>query len=383
MLKGIKKYTISPPREIKEFLTTISLHEMAQAAINIFEPIYLYTMGLSVVQILLFYLGVYGLYFLLIPIGGRVAKAFGFEHTMSIGIIFSIAFFLSLIAIPAAPEFVYLSAVLYALQKTFWWPAYHANFANYSRRKEAGREIGMTYVISSITAAIGPVIGGFLITYTNFAVLYTVAIVLMLVSAIPMLSTPERFTPSKLGWMEQMRYIFNRKRARELVSGLAFGEELIALTIWPLFLYSLVNSALDLGALVGGATALTVLATAVAARWSDEKNRKTVYILGGLLNVLSWIGRPLLMWPLAALGVDTIYRTGKSLLYVPMYSHVYEEAKATHVMLEVVAFEGILVLGKFATILVLLIVYPLAGFSGAFVVAAVCSLFYFLYRLKK
>ncbi|MFO0704531.1 MAG: MFS transporter [Candidatus Andersenbacteria bacterium] len=380
MLKELKRYTISPRREIKEFLTTVSLHELAQAAINIFEPIYLYTQHLTVVQIILFYLGVYVLYFLLIPFGGRVAKAFGFEHTMSLGIIFTIAYFLSLIAIPAAPEFLYLSIILYALQKTFWWPAYHANFARYSRSREAGREIGATYVISSLTAAVGPLIGGALITYTNFAVLYTVAIVLILISVFPMLSTPERFTPSQHSWLTQMRYIFARKRLRRLVMGLGFGEELIALTIWPLFLFLLVKSALDLGALVAIATTVTVLATTVAARWSDDRSRRTVYLWGGVLNVLSWIGRPLLIWPLAALGIDTVYRTGKSLLYVPMYSRVYQDAKNSHVMLEVVSFEASLILGKIVTMLVLLIVFPLAGFSGAFVLAAVASLFYFLFR---
>lgn len=380
MLKGLKEYTISPRREIKEFLTTVALHELAQAAINIFEPVYLYSLGLNLTQIIGFYLAVYIIYFLAIPFGGRVAKGLGFEHAMSIGILFTIGYYLALIAIPAWTPFLYIAVPLYALQKTFWWPGYHANFARYSRRKETGREIGATQVIFSITAAAGPLLGGLLVDLTNFMVLYTVAIGLMLISVFPMLATPERFTPSKLGWLEQMRYIFSKKYRRSLIMGLGFGEELIAYTVWPLFIYFIVDSALNLGALVAAATALTVLATTIAARWSDLKQRRQVYLWGWVLVVLSWLGRPFLIWPLSILGVDTIYRTGKSLLFVPMYSCVYDDAKSNHIMLEVVAFEAVLVLGKIVTMVVLLLVLPWAGIAGAFVVAAVSSLFYALFR---
>jgi len=380
MLKELKRYSISPRREIKEFLTTLGLHELAQAAINIFEPVYLFSLGYSMFQIVLFYLGVYCLYFVVMPFGGKAAKRFGFEHTMSVGILFSIGYFLALIAVPASPVFLYLAIVLYALQKTFWWPGYHANFALYSRSKETGREIGATQVIFSITAAVGPLLGGLLVNYSSFTVLYVVAMGLMLASVIPILSTAEKFKPSTITWREQMRFLFCRAYLRKIIAGFGFGEEIIAYTVWPVFIYLLVGNALNLGALIAGATGLTVLATTIAARWSDSEARRDVFLWGGLLNTLSWIGRPFLIWPLALLGIDTVYRTGKSLQFVPMYANVYDDAKSRHIVLEVVAFEGVLVLGKIVTLALLLVVLPWFGFAGAFALAAVASLFYFLFK---
>ncbi|MFH0830776.1 MAG: MFS transporter [Parcubacteria group bacterium] len=383
MLKELGKYTIRPRREIKEFLTTVTLYEVGLNMMNIFEPVYLYTLGVSLTGIVLFYLAVYLPYFLLLPVGGRVAKSFGFEHTMTIGLLFSVSYYLALIAIPAAPIFLYIAPLLYALQKAFWWPGYHANFARYSRRRETGREIGVVQVITNVTAAAGPLIGGLIVAVSNFTVLYTVVIIVTLLSAIPMFTTPERFKPKDLRWLEQIRYIFSRTYRHNLVTALGFGEELVAMTLWPIFIYLVVNSAFNLGALVASATALTVLATTIAARWSDERRRAQVYRWGAVLNTLSWIGRPLLIMPLAILGIDTVYRTSKSLIYVPMYSRVYDDAKENHVMLEVVAFEGTLVLGKIVMLLILLVVVPWAGFVGAFVAAAVASLFYFAFRLNK
>jgi len=380
MLKGLQKYSISPRREIKEFLTTLTLHDLAQAAILLFEPIYLYEQGVSLTGIAWFFLAVYVVYFLLLPIGGRVAKSFGFEHTMALGILFAISYYLALVAVPASPIFLYIAPVLYALQKTFWWPAYHANFARYSRRKETGREIGATQVIANVTAAAGPLLGGLLVYYSNFTMLYVVAIGMMLVSAIPMLSTPEKFTPGTLGWVEQMRYIFNRRYLRRLITAIGFGEELVALVFWPLFIYVIVGNALNLGALIAAATGLTVVAATIAARWSDAKQRRSVLIAGAALNTLSWLGRPLLLMPLSILGIDTVYRTSKSVLYVPMYSRIYDDAKANHVMIEVVAFEGVLVLGKILMLVALLILLPLGGFTAAFVAGAIASLFYFLFK---
>src|SRR3989338_1091614 len=81
------------PRELKELYVTMTMLNFALAAGMLFEPIYLYTtVGLSLSQIMLYFLAVYALYFFLMPLGGRFVKRHGFEKGIIIGSLFLILY---------------------------------------------------------------------------------------------------------------------------------------------------------------------------------------------------------------------------------------------------------------------------------------------------
>ena len=54
-------------REIRELYVSTTILDFALAMILIFEPIYLYTIGYNLQEIILFFLLVYGIYFLYFP----------------------------------------------------------------------------------------------------------------------------------------------------------------------------------------------------------------------------------------------------------------------------------------------------------------------------
>jgi len=59
-----------PSRNLKELFWSVGLMDLGLAAVTLFEPIYLYTIGYSVTKIAIFYLLIYGAYFLLVPFIG-------------------------------------------------------------------------------------------------------------------------------------------------------------------------------------------------------------------------------------------------------------------------------------------------------------------------
>src|SRR3990172_1982017 len=185
MLKALRSFAITPRREIKEFFTTVTVQQLAVGAILIFEPIYLYQQGVSPTGIVLFNVAVYLPYFFLLPVGGKFAKRFGYEHTLFFATFFNIAYYLALAAIPLSRWFLFVAPLLLCLQKTFWWPAYHADFARFSMSRQTGRENGLAQTLYTISSALGPFLGGVILLFTNFTVLFIVVVALSLISVIP------------------------------------------------------------------------------------------------------------------------------------------------------------------------------------------------------
>ncbi len=383
MLRALRSFAITPRREIKEFFTTVTVQQLAVGAIAIFEPIYLYQQGLSPTGIVLFNVAVYVPYFFLLPLGGKFAKRFGYEHTLFFSTFFNIAYYLALAAIPLNHAFLFVAPLLLCLQKTFWWPAFHADFARFSFKREAGREIGLLQTLYTISSALGPFIGGVILLFGNFTMLFIFVVALSLISVIPMFSTPERFIPSKLGWLEQMKYIFSRHYRYRLLGSIGFGEEFLAFTLWPLFIYLTLGNAFDVGVVVAIATTVTVVVTMLIGRLTDKTSRARLVDAAALALLLSWVVRPFGFVHnfYGLLATDTAGRASKNALLVPWYAVVYEDAKKNHVMIEVVASEAALVLGKIACMGALLILFQFTdSLPISFALGAIFSVFYFFFR---
>ena len=100
-------------RELKELFWSRAIMDFAVAAVALFEPIYLYTLGYSLQVILLFYIEVYIVYFILLPVGAKFANRFGYEHSMTLSTIFLVGYYLALYAIGSNPIFLVIPRIQY------------------------------------------------------------------------------------------------------------------------------------------------------------------------------------------------------------------------------------------------------------------------------
>ncbi|MEK7072307.1 MAG: hypothetical protein AAB969_01940, partial [Patescibacteria group bacterium] len=133
-------------QQVRELYSSTLILNFAISAVTIFEPIFIYLLfidkyGLSktLQLVLFFYLGVYLLYFLILPFGAKFARRFGFEHSIAVSTIFTASFYLSLFASSYDISWIFVSIIAYALWKMFYWPAYHSDFAYFSADGEQGR----------------------------------------------------------------------------------------------------------------------------------------------------------------------------------------------------------------------------------------------------
>ncbi|OGL73533.1 hypothetical protein A3D72_02880 [Candidatus Uhrbacteria bacterium RIFCSPHIGHO2_02_FULL_57_19] len=372
-------FAIRPATQVRELFLSRAILDFASSAVLIFEPIYLYTIGFSLQRILLFYIAVYGLYFVIIPLGGKITRAKGYEHGIIYSTPFLVIYYLSLFGIPYSPIFTGTAIVSYALFKALFWPGYHADFARFGSGKGTqGRELGTLVFLVSASSILGPVVGGTILLFFGFPVLFVVVSVLILASTIPLLLTPEVFEPRELSYLDAWKRLFKKEHRPRLLCFMGFGEELIAQAVWPVFIFVMVREFFNVGAIVSAATMATAVMAVAIGRLTDTRGRHRMLGVGTFFTALSWFVRPAVASPLGVLGFDALYRSARNALGIPMIALHYEWARSYSVTKGALFLEMAVVAGKLSAAILCLIIVTFfdPGWTQMFILAGLYSLLY-------
>ena len=335
-----------PTQQVRELFASSAILNFATSAIALFEPLYLHSIGFSIPKILLFYAAIYVLYFFLLPLGGRICRRHGYAHTILFSSPFLILWYVSLFAVPWHPGFAFVAIVALVFQKILYWPGYHSNFATFSTASESGREVSTMAAIAGIAAVVAPAVGGAVIAAFGYRSLIVGVAVLILLSNIPLLRTPALHEPKGFGYVAAVKRPFEKKNRKRTAAFFGFGEELVAMVAWPLFMVTVIPDLTSLGIVVSAAMLLNVLAVLYVGRLSDEGDPVSVLRSGVFFDVASWVIRPLTVGGLGVFLMDSFYRVSKNMLGLPLVALMYREAREGATMESVVHFEMSLAIGK-------------------------------------
>jgi predicted MFS family arabinose efflux permease len=147
-------------REILELYASTTIKYFALSLISIFEPVYLYT------------LITYTVVFFAVPLGGKLAVRFGFEHCIFYSVPLLIIYYLILYSISFLPILFFIAPFFIAFHKILFWPAYHANFVYYGNKSRRAMEISSIKGLVYLVAIIGPIIGGIILTFFGFKIFF-------------------------------------------------------------------------------------------------------------------------------------------------------------------------------------------------------------------
>jgi hypothetical protein len=371
-----------PSRSLIELYWAVGMNDLARATISLFEPIYLYTIGYSVRHIIFFYLLVYGGYTFLLPWFGRLVGRLGYEHSIFYSQFFLIGYYLTLFGTAQYSVLFYIAPVLFAIQKCLYWPAYHADFALFSRDEQRGREIGGVETLSMMMFIVGPFIGGAILEWTNFAILFVVTAGLFLLSAVPLLRIKEVHAPAEFSYRDVFKALVDAKHRRNFAAYLGFGEELIVLTLWPIFIYVVIKDYLDIGTVVALATLTTSFIVLYLGKLADRYKKEHIVRWGSAIYAVVWLIRILATKAWHVFSLDTASRIAKEILIVPLVTTTYANAKKMGVLSYVVFYEQSIAVAKFATAALLLLILQFVGtpWTAIFIVGAAFSLFYMLLK---
>ncbi len=376
-------------REIQELYFSIAIRNFSVAMIAIFEPVYIFVMAQnngfsfsrSLMLVMLFYAICYTLYFFVIPLGGKVAAYFGFEHALFYSLPVFIIYYLALAAMEAKfLLFFILASILLALYKMLFWPAFHANFARYGQMHQRGKEISNLVAGSAIVAILGPIAGGVILTFFDFTVLFIIVSIMLLISTVPLFTTKEKFKSAHFPYWIHFKKLFWKQYIKETLCFMGYAEELIALTIWPIFMFLILKGYVYLG----GISTLAILFAAsfalIIGRISDRFSRRKIIRASSFLYMLTWLTRIIIKFPYQVLITDIFGRITKGGISVPLTAIIYNRGRRDGNLNYAVFFEMALVMGKMLACWGLFFYFAyFADFTLPFIAGALSSLLYMIF----
>jgi MFS family permease len=370
-------------REIGEFYITVSIQTFALSMISLFEPIYLFKLGFSIPQILLFFISVYLIFFFIIPLSGKIINYFGFEHSIFLSIPFCILYFLSLYLISFYSFFIFIAPVFLVIYKMLYWPSYHANFAKYGIKEQIGKEIGALKIIGLLIGVIGPFIGGLIIASFGFNVLFIIVSCILFVSIIPLFTTKEKFISQKFSYKDCFKRLFSKENKKNMWKFIGIGEELINLVLWPIFIFLIIKNYSILGGVVSLSILVSVFATFYIGYSFDNGNGKRILRKSLFPYFIFWIIRGFIKNISGIFIIELFARIFRSGIFIPLTAHTYKMANQYGTLKYAIFFEQSLTIGKISIALIAFLLFTFCGvgfwiWTIIFFIAGLYSLLYYV-----
>lgn len=369
-------------REVEEVYWHTILNSLALSLVFIFEPIYLYSIGYSLIQILWFYVEVYALYIILISFGAKFASRFGYKHSIFVSNVFYVIYWIVLFSVKAHPTLFFVAPLFFALQKSWFWPADNAEVALSSIQVQRGREVGVLQALIQLAFIVGPFLGGFVSERFGFLNLFIFAAALMLFSVYPLFTSPEVYSQHEFKFQNLWTVFRNHKR--NFFGYWGYAEDLMVMSLWPVYIFMIVPDFFEVGAITTIATVVGTVLMLYVGRLADQKEKRELIEFGSVFYAVTWFLRVAAKGLAGVLTFDILTKTGKDITSVPMVSLTYDHAgskDADYAIAYSVFYEFSLSVGKLVTAFAAIAI--LANGGSIFLVFGLTGILTLFYGLLK
>jgi MFS family permease len=372
-------------KEVKEVFWQAFLANMALSITMLFEPIFLYQLGYSLINILWFYCLVYIGYIFLVFLGAKIISKIGYKHAMFWSNIIYVLYWILLYQIQYHPVLFFVAPFMFAAQKSLFWPAYHADISMNSAKDQEGREVGALFSIVQAGGIVGPLLGGLLSGLLGFKALFFVSSVLMLISVYPLFRSSEIFTKHAFRFRTFWKIL--RERWVNFFAYWGYGEDLMIMSLWPIFVFLAVPTVINVGILVTVASLVAIVIMLYIGKVVDSKKHNHLLQFGSIFYGFTWFFRQFATTFPIVFAFDALTRTGKAMVNVPMMSMSYKiggSSTSDYAVAYGVLHEFSLSVGK--VVMALLGIWILTTTQNiyyVFVLAGAMTMFYSLLREKK
>jgi DHA1 family inner membrane transport protein len=173
--------------DINRFFTHVGIHHFASCMAGVFVFAVLLRQGVTPAFVFLSMAAIFCLRFSLRPLVLVVAKRIGLRGAMIAGTVLSSLQYLALARVGGMDAWLGAWIVATAGADVLYWMLYHVMFAAAGEQDKFGRQTGFKQVVMSVASIVGPPIGGLLLTWYSPIVAFSVAALLRVISALPLL----------------------------------------------------------------------------------------------------------------------------------------------------------------------------------------------------
>lgn len=352
----------------------------AFSLVGIFIPIYLLTLGFSLTSIFIYFLIFHLATFIFTPIALILSKRVGYKVIFLSSVIIMIFFLILLQLLDKISISYVIIATIGGIENAFYFIPLHAFFTRLSEDLKRGTQLSNYSSLGQLAGLFSPLIGGFIILRFGFSSLFTVVIVLLSISIIPLFYL-ENTKPNTIITLRGVKKLANNHK-RFFLGTIAkdfLGE--INEIVWPIFVYITLVKVLSVGlagTLVAGGS---ILFTLFVGRFYDKKNKYLFLKIGGALFAVLWIMRIYLDTPLFIFASSMFAGFFAIMINIPFGAIFYDKAAKEKDFDEFIVVREIPTVIARTTLWIFMILL-INKFVFAFTLASIASLFFLLYTLK-
>jgi len=268
-------------KEIKLFYTSFSIYNFATSMVQIFIPLYFFSRGFSLSQILIFFAISQAGRALFLPLGAHLSSAFGAKKIISVSFILTTLFYIFLSRVEDFSSMFYLSAIIFGAIQALLWLPFLIHLSKISPNEKKGRIFSKLNMYSAVANASGPILGGFIISFYGFEYVFYLVIGIVLFAIYFLSLTPEVSKIRKVNF----KLINIKKVYPDLIANGAFNFQVyLANTLWPIFIFLILPQYNTIGFIQTVSVFLSLIALHYSGKWTDKFNRKKVLFFGSILN---------------------------------------------------------------------------------------------------
>lgn len=308
---------------------SFAIRSFALSIVGIFIPLYILNV-FGDFMFVLYYFGILSAFAVLlaIPLGWVVTKI-GLRRATFLGSIFLAVQLFLLIEAQVGFSFVFLASVFSAVKLLLFWLPYHTIFVKDGSSDHYGREVSVSGVLAGLTAAAGPLVGGLLIMVYGFSAIFYTAIVLVLMSSIPLFFMPHHPHYSQPPWKEILSELFDRSFGRTFLAFWgARSVNLVAAVVWPVFLLEVVKGSYEsVGVITSAVLLISVSILVLVGVVVDKFGKRRVLKYGAFINGVIWISKAFIQTPFQAFTTDSLQKLFAGLQGIPFMALTYVKAR--------------------------------------------------------
>lgn len=361
-----------------------SLRQFGISLVSIFIPLYVFHLFLEIpatfaqafTAIIWFFLLLNVVVLVAVfPASWFIDKA-GFRWSVLVSSILMLGHLAALYLAESNLIFLWWAAVLQGLLIPFYWLAYHGIFVEDGQRDRVGREVGSIGVAARTAAAAGPLIGGVVITFFGFHVLFALAFGVILASAGPLFLVPHHRHHLVVSPRRVWRRLRHRGAWRVVAAASGRGiDEMIHLVFWPLYIFLVVDNYEVLGGITSAGLFVSVITAVWVGRLFDKKRKELMFDLGSGGASLIWLGRGLVKTAGQITALEVLDKFVGVFKWLPFSAYTYllagkEDPSRFFVFREIIIFSSrsLALIIIWATVLVRFSWWPI------FILAALATL---------
>lgn len=313
--------------ELSELYTTQFLRSLSLSLVGIFVPVYLYKIGYSITDIALFFVVWFGVRPFLGYLTAKLIGEIGPKHTMILSVGIQIAYLSFILSIQTMGWPLFLVAAIGSLYYGMYRMAFDIDFSKVKHTEHGGKEVGYMQIFERTGGVIGPLVGGLVAGFFDPRYTLALAIVVLVISLIPLLATAEPVRRHQVITLKGFN--FKRYRRSFALSSAFQMQEVTGIIMWPLFLgaFILIEGTYQiLGLLASISTVLAIVSAYSIGKLIDKEKGGHLLNVGATINAVVQLFKPFVSNVIGVLAINLAREPAAAMYRIPFMKGRYDEA---------------------------------------------------------